>query len=35
LPTNGLVLGFFVTLWFVVFFLFAAVDSSPFIYFQF
>jgi alginate O-acetyltransferase complex protein AlgI len=35
LPTNGMVLGFFLTVWFLVFFLFAAVDSSPFIYFQF
>jgi len=29
------VLGFCVTAWFVVFYLFAAVDSNPFIYFQF
>jgi alginate O-acetyltransferase complex protein AlgI len=35
LPTNGLVLGFVLTAWIVVFYLFAAVKSSPFIYFQF
>jgi alginate O-acetyltransferase complex protein AlgI len=35
LPTNGLALGFCLTTWFVVFYLFAAMDSSPFIYFQF
>jgi alginate O-acetyltransferase complex protein AlgI len=35
LPTNPLVLGFVLTTWIVVFYLFAAVDSSPFIYFQF
>jgi alginate O-acetyltransferase complex protein AlgI len=35
LPTNGFVLGFCLTTWIVIFYLFAAVDSSPFIYFQF
>jgi alginate O-acetyltransferase complex protein AlgI len=35
LPTNGLVLGFLLTTWAAVFYLFAAVNSSPFIYFQF
>jgi alginate O-acetyltransferase complex protein AlgI len=35
LPTNGFVLGFVLTTWILVFYLFAAVDSSPFIYFQF
>jgi alginate O-acetyltransferase complex protein AlgI len=35
LPSNPFVLGFCVTTWFVVFYLFAAVDSNPFIYFQF
>jgi hypothetical protein len=30
-----LVLGFLMMTWIVVFYLFAAVDSSPFIYFQF
>jgi alginate O-acetyltransferase complex protein AlgI len=35
LPTNGLVLGFCLTAWLVVFYLFAGVQSSPFIYFQF
>jgi alginate O-acetyltransferase complex protein AlgI len=35
LPTNAFVLGFLLTTWFVVFYLFAAVNSSPFIYFQF
>jgi alginate O-acetyltransferase complex protein AlgI len=35
LPTNGLVLGFLLTVWGVVFYLFAALDSNPFIYFQF
>jgi alginate O-acetyltransferase complex protein AlgI len=35
LPTNGLVLGFMLTTWIIVFYLFAAVNSSPFIYFQF
>jgi alginate O-acetyltransferase complex protein AlgI len=34
-PTRGLVLGFCLTTWILVFYLFAAVDSSPFIYFQF
>jgi hypothetical protein len=35
LPTNGLVLGFLLTAWAIVFYHFAAVNSSPFIYFQF
>jgi alginate O-acetyltransferase complex protein AlgI len=35
LPTNGFALGFCLTTWIVVFYLFAAIDSSPFIYFQF
>jgi hypothetical protein len=35
LPSDPFVLGFCVTAWFVVFYLFAAVDSNPFIYFQF
>jgi alginate O-acetyltransferase complex protein AlgI len=35
LPTNGLVVGFALTAWAIVFYLFAAVNSSPFIYFQF
>jgi len=35
LPNNALALGFCVTLWAFTFYLFAALDSSPFIYFQF
>jgi alginate O-acetyltransferase complex protein AlgI len=35
LPTNSLVLGFLLTTWALVFYLFIALDSSPFIYFQF
>jgi alginate O-acetyltransferase complex protein AlgI len=35
LPSDGLALGFLATTWILVFYLFAAVDSSPFIYFQF
>jgi|tagenome__1003787_1003787.scaffolds.fasta_scaffold20965676_2 alginate O-acetyltransferase complex protein AlgI len=35
MPTNGFALGLLVTTWAIVFYLFAALDSSPFIYFQF
>jgi len=35
LPTNGFVLGFCLTTWILTFYLFAAIESSPFIYFQF
>ena len=35
LPSSRFALGFFLTTWIVVFYLFAAVDSNPFIYFQF
>lgn len=35
LPTNRLVLSFLLTVWAATFFLFAAVNTSPFIYFQF
>jgi alginate O-acetyltransferase complex protein AlgI len=35
MPTSGLVMGFCLTTWILIFYLFAAVDSSPFIYFQF
>jgi hypothetical protein len=35
LPSESFVLGFAVTAWALVFYLFAAVDSSPFIYFRF
>jgi len=34
-PSNRLVLGFCLTTWFLVFYLFASIDASPFIYFQF
>jgi alginate O-acetyltransferase complex protein AlgI len=34
-PLPGFVGGFFVTLWLLVFYMFASVNTSPFIYFQF
>ena len=35
LPSEPFALGFLATLWAVVIYLFASVDSSPFIYFRF
>jgi alginate O-acetyltransferase complex protein AlgI len=35
LPTNGFLLGFILTTWILVFYLFTALGSNPFIYFQF
>jgi hypothetical protein len=35
IPTNSFALGLLLTGWAIVFYLFTALDSSPFIYFQF